>query len=82
RAHQLYELSWPGIALLSPDSRGAVATAACVYRGILDKIVANRYDVFARRAHLTLAEKCWRLPAILWRTRRLNRTSATQWSNQ
>ncbi|HEY1017330.1 MAG TPA: phytoene/squalene synthase family protein, partial [Herpetosiphonaceae bacterium] len=47
RAHQLYELSWPGIALLSPDSRGAVATAACVYRGILDKIVANRYDVFA-----------------------------------
>lgn len=82
RAHQLYELSWPGIALLNPDSRGAVATAACVYRGILGKIVENRYDVFSRRAHLTLAEKCWRLPAILWRARQLNRDSETQWSTQ
>ena len=58
-----------------------MATAASVYRGILDKIVTNGYDVFTRRAHLTFAEKCWRLPGILWRVRGLGRHSATHWSN-
>ncbi|MFL5805851.1 MAG: phytoene/squalene synthase family protein [Roseiflexaceae bacterium] len=57
RAHALYEAAWPGIALLSADSRFAVGAAAEIYRGILDKIVANDYDVFARRAQLSLIEK-------------------------
>lgn len=62
RAQSLYDASQPGIALLHPDSRFAIAAAAAIYRGILPKIVANDYDVFARRAHLTLREKLALLP--------------------
>lgn len=62
RAHALYDASRPGIALLHPDSRRAIASAAAIYRAILPKIVANDYDVFSRRAHLTLREKVWLLP--------------------
>jgi 15-cis-phytoene synthase len=69
RAHALYEAAWPGIALLSADSRLAVGAAAEIYRGILGKIVANDYDVFARRARLSPIEKLLLLPRV---QRRLN----------
>jgi len=52
--------------MLSADSRFAIGAAAIVYRGILDKIVANDYDVFTRRARLGLAEKLLLLPRV-WR---------------
>ena len=66
RAQALYDASLPGIALLHPDSRFAIASSAAIYRGILPKIVANDYDVFNRRAHLTLREKLLLLPPT-WR---------------
>ena len=66
RAHQLYDEAWPGIAMLSADSRFAIGAAATVYRGILGKIESCDYDVFAERAHLNLAEKLWLLPGV-WR---------------
>jgi phytoene synthase len=69
RAHMLYEAAWPGIALLNSDGQLAVAAAAEIYRGILARIVANDYDVFARRAHVSLAGKLLVLPKV-WR--RLN----------
>jgi phytoene synthase len=72
RARRLYAAAWPGIALLAPDSRFSVATAATVYRGILDKIEGADYDVFTRRAHLTGAEKLRRLPAVWWRVRAMS----------
>jgi phytoene synthase len=64
RAQVLYEEAWPGIAMLSADSRFAIGAAAEIYRGILDKIVATDYDVFARRAHLSLVEKLLLLPRV------------------
>ena len=64
RANALYEASMPGIALLHPESRFAIASAAAIYRGILPKIVANDYDVFTRRAHLNLREKLVILPRV------------------
>ncbi len=67
RTHRLYDESWPGIALLPADSRLGVGVAARVYRGILDKIVVNGYDVLHTRAHLTLSEKVALLPAI-WKS--------------
>lgn len=67
RTRQLYDESWPGIALLSADSRLAVGAAARVYRGILDKIETNNYDVFRYRAHLTKRDKLLLLPGI-WRS--------------
>ena len=76
RAHQLYDESWAGIGLLHPDSRMAVATAATVYRGILPKIILNQYDVWTKRANLSLVEKFGMLPTIAWRLREFKQTSA------
>jgi phytoene synthase len=64
RAHALYEEAAPGIGLLSADSQLAIGAAAEIYRGILGKIVANDYDVFTRRAHLSLIEKLAILPRV------------------
>jgi phytoene synthase len=71
RTRRLYEESWPGVALLAEESRFAIGAAARVYRGILDKLVANNYDAYTRRAHLKLREKIGRLPRIWWDVRRL-----------
>lgn len=73
RTHQLYAESWPGIALLPADSRLAIGAAARIYRGILDKVVANGYDVYTRRAHLTAREKVLLLPGIWWSVQRAGR---------
>ena len=73
RAEQLYRMSWPGIALLNPDGQMAVAAAALLYRGILRKIVANDFDVFTKRAHLTALEKLCMLPTIRYQVQRLRR---------
>jgi len=45
----VYRLAEPGIALLRPESRPCVRTAATLYRGILDEIVAADYAVLDRR---------------------------------
>ena len=70
RNRRLYAEAWPGIGLLHPDGRLAVACAADLYRAILLDIEANDYDVFSRRAHLTAAAKLARLPAVWWRSRK------------
>jgi phytoene synthase len=64
RAYRLYAESWPGMGLLPPDSRFAVAAAERIYAGILDKLVVNDYDSYTKRAYLTLREKLVRLPRI------------------
>jgi len=51
RARALVGGALPGLALLHPDGRLAVAAAALLYRAILDDIAAHDYDVFTRRAH-------------------------------
>lgn len=57
RARQLYVEALPGVALLHPDGRLAVAAAAFLYRGILDDIEVHDYDVFTRRAYVTRSRK-------------------------
>jgi phytoene synthase len=47
--YAVYRRAEPGIALLRPEARPCVATAATLYRGILDRIVAAEYDVLHRR---------------------------------
>jgi 15-cis-phytoene synthase len=71
RARQLYAESWPGVALLSSDSRLAIGAASHVYARILDKIAANNYDVFRLRANLSTAEKLALLPDIWRKVRKL-----------
>ena len=53
RVRRLYAEAMPGIALLHPDGRFAVAAAAVLYKGILDDIEAHDFDVFNRRAFVS-----------------------------
>jgi phytoene synthase len=66
RARALYRDAEPGIARLVPESRYAVRLALHLYRGILDKIEANGYDVFDRRAFVPLQNKIRTALALGW----------------
>jgi phytoene synthase len=70
RNRSLYAQSMAGVALLNPDGRFAIQAAADLYRGILDEIERNDYDVFSRRASVSKAGKIRRLPGIWLRSRR------------
>ena len=70
RARAIYDEAWPGIRLLAPKGRFAVAAAATFYRAILDDIEAHDYDVFTRRAYVGTWGKVSRLPAIWWKSKR------------
>jgi 15-cis-phytoene synthase len=69
RNRQLYAEALPGIRMLNPDGRFAVAAAGELYRAILDDIEAHDYGVFNRRAHVSTLGKLARLPGIWWRSR-------------
>ena len=69
RTRQLYAESLPGIALLNPSGRFAIAAAADLYQAILTDIESHDYDVFTRRAYVSKAGKLRRLPGIWWRSR-------------
>jgi len=69
RNRKLYAEAMPGVALLDPEGRFAIAAAAELYQAILEDIEAHDYDVFHRRAHISGLGKLVRLPAIWWRSR-------------
>ena len=69
RNRQLYREAWPGIALLKPDGRFAIAAAARLYEAILTDIEEHDYDVFNRRAYVTAWSKLKMLPSIWWQGR-------------
>ena len=69
RTRRLYDEALPGIAMLHANGRLAIAAAGELYRGILEDIEANDYQVFTRRAYLTGWDKLRRLPGIWWRAR-------------
>ncbi|HUI87418.1 MAG TPA: squalene/phytoene synthase family protein [Anaerolineales bacterium] len=64
RTRDLYDESWVGVKLLEPEGRLAIGAASTLYRGILDQVEKNDYDVFSRRASLSLSEKLKRIPAL------------------
>jgi phytoene synthase len=57
RVRAMYEDASPGIALLAKGSRQTVKVALRLYRGILDEIERNAYDVFTLRAYVPLPRK-------------------------
>lgn len=71
RTRRLYAEAWPGIAMLHPEGRFAIAAAADLYAGILDDIEAHDYDVFTRRAYVSDWKKLAALPGIMQRVRKL-----------
>ncbi len=52
RARQFFAESEQGVSLLSPDARFPVWAALMLYRGILEVIEKNQYDVFNQRAYV------------------------------
>lgn len=71
RARGLYDSFYCGIAYLKPEGRLAVGAAISLYQSILGRIVANDYDVFNKRAHLSTTAKLFRVPGVYLRVRRL-----------
>ncbi len=57
RVRAMYAEAEPGIALLASESRFTVRLALGLYRRILERIEANDYDVFTRRAYVPLRTK-------------------------
>ncbi len=57
RADDYYQRAQAGIALLSVDCRLAVRLSGVLYRGILERISSNNYNVFTCRAHVPLKTK-------------------------
>lgn len=62
RARKYYQQAESGISRLSPDVRWPVWAALLIYQQILDSIERNDYDVFTRRAYVTMPRKLWCLP--------------------
>jgi hypothetical protein len=58
RVRAMYREAEPGIALLAQDARYTVRLALDLYRGILEPIEANAYDVFSRRAYVPFRRRC------------------------
>lgn len=57
RVRAMYDAAAPGIDLLSSGSQYTVRLALTLYRGILDQIERNGFDVFARRASVAPRDK-------------------------
>jgi phytoene synthase len=57
RCRELYRSADAGLALLPPRSARSIGAARVLYGRILDKIEAQNYDVFARRASVSTWEK-------------------------
>ena len=75
RVRAMYAEAEPGVALLAPESRYTVRLALSLYRGILERIEANGYDVFTRRAFVPLGAKMLTALTVAARTRRPSRSS-------
>jgi len=69
RARSFYREAEKGIPLLDRDTRFTVLLAARLYARILDEIERADFNVFTRRAHLTLFGKVRAAPRV-WREAR------------
>jgi len=57
RAREFYRRGAALLPHLSPDGRSTFTVMYRIYRGVLDRIEAQGYDVFASRAQLSVARK-------------------------
>jgi phytoene synthase len=67
RALSYYQSADKGIPYLTADSRMTVQLMSTNYRRILYKIRQNDYDVFTKRASLSLSEKLLAVPRAFLR---------------
>ncbi|MCB0306717.1 MAG: phytoene/squalene synthase family protein [Calditrichaeota bacterium] len=69
RAHQYYESSAKGVAMLHRKSQFAIYAASKIYRGILYKIEARHYNPFLGRVFVPQVKKVGILLQEIFRTR-------------
>ena len=69
KAKFYYKQAEEGIPMLAPSARLPVRVSLDMYGQILDKIEANGYDNFRRRAYVSKTEKLLTLPLSWWRTK-------------
>lgn len=65
RCRELYRSADLGVGMLPPQSAKCITAARVLYGRILDKIEAQQYDVFAKRARVTTAEKAAMVARLL-----------------
>ncbi len=73
RAREYYEKALPLVPLIDPVSRPTFIIMYRIYRGLLDRIEHQGYDVFAHRARLSTARKMG-IVAQAWLGSRLGAT--------
>jgi phytoene synthase len=71
RARQYYDRAAPLVELVHADSRPCLRAMRAIYHGILERIVAQNYDVFSQRARVPTWRKlliaggaCWQARAV------------------
>lgn len=65
RARELYAIALEGVARLPKDAQRPIRLAALLYSRILDRIEANEFDVFTKRARTSRLEKMRVLASVL-----------------
>jgi phytoene synthase len=76
RTRELYREAAPGIELLHPTSRVCIATALCLYGGILDEVERSGYDVLSNRVTVPVATRLRVAGPALLRARRARRRTS------
>jgi len=65
RCRELYDSADKGIAMLPPRSARCIRAARVLYSRILDRIEAQDYDVFAKRASVPTVQKALMVARLL-----------------
>ncbi|MFN3650438.1 MAG: phytoene/squalene synthase family protein [Armatimonadota bacterium] len=76
RARDYYDRSAPLVELVDADSRPCLRAMRRIYGGILERIVAQEYDVFSRRARVPTWKKLWIATEAWWQSRLVSRQAA------
>jgi phytoene synthase len=73
RAREYYRKADGLVALIHADSRPCLQAMRAIYRGILERIVAQNYDVFSRRARVPTWKKLAIATRAWWESRWIER---------
>jgi phytoene synthase len=65
RCRELYASADKGIAMLPPRSARCIRAARVLYSRILERIEAQRYDVFSKRASVSTVQKALMVGRLL-----------------
>lgn len=78
RVRDLEEKSRAGIQMLNPAAQPCIETARILYCGIVEAVEAIDYEVFKKRAKVSLARRLQVAVPAWWKARRLWRSTSQQ----